>query len=30
MLEHTEIMEYVCAENHKQDLVHIVGKDSRK
>jgi hypothetical protein len=30
LLEQTEIMEYVCAENHQQDLVHIVGKDSRK
>jgi hypothetical protein len=30
LLEHTEIMEYVCAENHQQDLVHIVGKDARK
>src|SRR5229473_8075947 len=24
LLEHTEIMEYVCLENHQQDLVHIV------
>jgi hypothetical protein len=30
LLEHTEIMEYVCLENHQQDLVHIVGKDARK
>jgi hypothetical protein len=30
LLENTEIMEYICLEDHQQDLTHIVGKDSRK
>jgi hypothetical protein len=30
LLVNTEIMEYICNENNVRDLLHIVGKDSRK